>query len=134
MKPVIRFGLLGSVLLLAALRADAAMIYDIKLYNGSGQSVELVEKTRGRKLAVIPAGGSKTFAYGGGVFLRVSGRQISYLRADPPPEYISAGLFSVSFKAQLAPNLRIYLLSPTTIPTLLLPPQPNGFPLLPSKP
>jgi hypothetical protein len=113
------------------------MIYDINLYNASGRSVELMFRRSGGKWAhwvTIPPNRAKTFSYYGGVALRCSGEQRIYSRVDPPPEYISAGLLSVSFKAQLASDLKIYLLPPSVSPPAGdLPPQPKGFPLRATK-
>jgi hypothetical protein len=65
-----------------------------------------------------------------GVALRSSGRLLYYTRVNPPKDYISPGLFSVSFKARLAPDLRIYLLFPSSpAPAVHPPSQPKGFPL-----
>jgi hypothetical protein len=135
MASLVRLSLLAWLLFIAAVVSDAAMIYDVNLYNASGRSVDLMYmKTGGKwtKWATIPPGHSKTFSYYGGVALRDSARLLSYSRVDPPGDYISAGLFSVSFKAQLTPDLRIYLLPPSaSFPWAHLPSQPKGFPLAP---
>jgi hypothetical protein len=110
------------------------MTYDIKLYNASGRSVELIDKATGRSWATIRPGHTKSFGYHGGVSLRCAGQQLTYPRIDPPSEYISAGLFSTSFKAQLGSDLRIFLLPRSLSPPAIhLPPQPMGFPLRPAK-
>jgi len=131
MAALARFTLLAWFLLFAK-PARAVVIYDIKLYNASGRSVELIDKATGRSWATIPPSYTKSFAYYEGVSLRCNGQQLSYTRVDPPPQYISAGLFSTSFRAQLGADLRIYLLAPSaSVPVRHLSPQPNGFPLRP---
>ncbi len=128
MASLARFVALLSVSFFAA-SANAAMIFDIKLCNATGSLVELVDG-HGRTWRQIEPGQTKAFSYYGGVSLRCGGRRLSYARVIPPSDYISAGLFSVSFKAQLAPDLRIYLLPPSASqPTSHLPSQPKGFPL-----
>ena len=130
MASFVRVALLTLLVFFAATSSRAVVIYDIKLYNGSGRSVELIDKATGRSWATIPPGRTKSFAYHGGVSLRCSGQQLTYTRVDPPPEYISAGLFSISFKAQLGSDLKIYLLPPSvSAPAAHLPAQPKGFPL-----
>jgi hypothetical protein len=125
-----RFTFLALLFFSVGTVSDAAMIYDIKLYNASGRSVEIVDKDTGRSWATIPPGRSKSFTYYGGVSLRCDGRQLTYTRVDPPTYYFSPGLFSTSFKAQLGSDLRIYLLPPSaTLPATHLPSQPKGFPL-----
>ena len=62
----------------------------------------------------IPPNNAKTFSYYGGVALRCPGYQLTYTRVDQPTDYVSAGLSSVGFKAQLASDLKIYLL-PTSV-------------------
>jgi hypothetical protein len=115
--------------------AQSAMIYDISLYNASSHTVDLLYRKAGGKWALwatIAPNHAKTFSYYGGVALRCSGQQLVYSRVDPPRDYISAGLFSVGFRAQLSSDLRIYLLPPSVLPPAHhLPPQPAGFPLRP---
>jgi hypothetical protein len=134
MASLLRLTLLAGLLFVAATASHAIVIYEMKLYNASGRAVELVDKSTGRSWATIPPGRTKSFEYYEGVSLRCSGRQLSYTRVDPPSQYISVGLFSTSFKAQLGSDLRIYLLPPSvSAPLAHLPPQPNGFPLRPAK-
>src|SRR5438094_626324 len=109
MASLLRITLLTLLLFFAATSSRGAVIYDIKLYNASGRSVELIDKATGRSWATIPPGHIKSFAYYGGVSLRCAGQQVTYTRVDPPAKYISVGLFSTSFKAQLTPDLKIYL-------------------------
>ena len=109
------------------------MIYEMKLFNASGRPVELLDKSTGKSWATIPPGHTKSFEYYKGVSLRCSGQQFTYTRVDPPSQYISVGLFSTSFKAQLGSDFRIYLLSRSLSPPAdHLPPQPKGFPLRPA--
>ena len=130
MASFVRIVLLTLLVFFAAASSRAVVIYDIKLYNASGRSVELIDKATGRSWATIPPGHTKSFAYHGGISLRCAGQQLTYTRVDPPAEYISVGLFSTSFKAQLTPDLKIYLLAPSvTAPAAHLPAQPKGFPL-----
>jgi hypothetical protein len=131
MAALVRWTFVGG-LGLVALSTQAAVIYDINLYNASGHSVELLIKSSSRIWAMIPPGHSKAFAYYSGVSLRCSGRQLDYRRVDPPSDYISTGLFSTSFKAQLTPDFQIYLLPPSASPPVAqFPRQPKGFPLSP---
>ena len=130
---VVRLTLLAALLFFAATASDAVVIYEMKLFNASGRPVELLDKSTGKSWATIPPGRTKSFEYYEGVSLRCSGRQFTYRRVDPPSKYISAGLLSTSFKAQLGSDLRIYLLPPSLSPPAVhLPPQPKGFPLRPA--
>jgi hypothetical protein len=72
------FTLLTVLVFLAATSSRAVVIYDIKLYNASGRSVELIDKTTGRSWATIRPGHTKSFAYYGGVSLRCSGQSLTY--------------------------------------------------------
>lgn len=130
MTSLLRLTLLAALLLFAATASHAIVIYEMKLFNASGRPVELLDKSTGKSWATIPPGRTKSFEYWEGVSLRCSGRQFTYTRVDPPSQYISVGLFSTSFKAQLTPDLKIYLLPPSVAaPAAHLPAQPKGFPL-----
>ena len=132
MTSLLRFTLLAGLLFFAATTSHAVVIYEMKLFNASGQPVELLDKSTGKSWATIAPGRTKSFEYYEGVSLRCSGRQFTYMRVDPPSQYISVGLFSTSFKAQLGKDLRIYLLPPSlSPPATRIPPQPRGFPLRP---
>jgi hypothetical protein len=133
MASLLRLTPLAGLLLFVATASHAVVIYEMKLYNASGRPVELVDRSTGKAWATIPAGRTKSFEYYEGVSLRCSGHQFTYTRIDPPSQYISVGLFSTSFKAQLASDFRIYLLPPAVSPPAVqLPPQPKGFPLRPA--
>ena len=129
---LLRLCFIAWLLFFAAARSQAVVSYAVNLYNATGHRVELVnEKTRAT-WATIEPGHSKSLMYFDGVTLRCSGRQLHYTRVDPPKEYISTGLSSVTFKAQLGSDLRIYLLSPSSRPPVVqTPSQPKGFPLSP---
>jgi len=130
MRSLLRLTLLTGLLFFAATASHAVVIYEMKLFNASGRTVELLDKSTGKSWATIPPGRTKSFEYYEGVSLRCSGRQFTYTRVDPPSQYISVGLFSTSFKAQLTPDLKIYLLPPSVAaPAAHLPAQPKGFPL-----
>jgi hypothetical protein len=130
MASLVRITLLTLLVFFPAMSGRAVVIYDIKLYNASGRSVELIDKATGRSWATIPPGHTKSFAYHGGVSLRCAGQRLTYIRVDPPADYIAVGLFSTSFKAQLSRDLKIYLLPPSVAaPAVHLPAQPKGFPL-----
>jgi hypothetical protein len=104
------FSLIASLLIFASAPSQAVVTYAINLHNASGQPVQLINEKTGASWATIAPGRSKSFMYFGGITLRCPGHQLHYTRVDPPKDYISTGLFSVSFKAQLASDLRIYLL------------------------
>jgi hypothetical protein len=130
MTSLLRLILLAALLLFAATASRAIVIYEMKLFNASGRPVELLDKSTGKSWATIPRGRTKSFEYYEGVSFRCSGQQFTYTRVDPPSQYISVGLFSTSFKAQLTPDLKIYLLPPSVAaPAAHLPAQPKGFPL-----
>jgi hypothetical protein len=129
---LLRLNLIACFLISASASSQAVVIYAIDLHNASGRPVELINEKTGGSWATIAPGRSKSFMYFGGITLRCAGRQLHYTRVDPPKDYISTGLFSVSFKAQLAPDLRIYLLPVSArVPVAHLPSQPKDFPLLP---
>jgi hypothetical protein len=124
--------LVALVLCSLAASGLGAVIYDIDLYNATGHSIRLVDEKTGAAWASIEAGHSKKFAYYGGVTLQQSAQRLYFRRVDPPRNYISPGIFSVSFKAQLDPDLKIYLLPPSSRnPVSHIPSQPKGFPLSP---
>jgi hypothetical protein len=130
MTSLLRLTLLTGLLFFGATASHATVIYEMKLFNASGRTVELVDKSTAKNWATIPPGRTKSFEYYEGVSLRCSGRQFTYTRVDPPSQYISVGLFSTSFKAQLTPDLKIYLLPPSVAaPVAHLPAQPKNFPL-----
>jgi hypothetical protein len=124
---------IAAVLLAGALDAQASTSYSIDLYNSTDNPVELVSPKTGHLLATIPAGRSLLFKYSEGVHLRGSdGRMLNYERVDPPKEFVRATFLATVFKAQLNPDLRIWLVPPAAShPTLQLPQQPPGFPLTP---
>ncbi len=109
--------------------ADGAVLYLVDLFNNIGRPIQLLDARTGSVWTAISPGESKGVMYWEGVTLRVSGRSLHFSRVDPPKEY-TRGLFSVTFKAQLNPDLRIYLLPPNSQPPVThTPPQPRGFPL-----
>ena len=130
---LLRSGLIACFLIFASASSQAIVTYAINLQNASGQPVQLISEKTGASCATIASGRSKSFMYWEGVTLRCAGRQLHYMRVDPPKDHISTGLFSVSFKAQLAPDLRIYLLPVSArVPVAHFPSQPKGFPLSPT--
>lgn len=126
-----RYVIVVVLWLLASSRSTTAtVVYSINLCNNTRYEIEIVSPNTGAVWARIQPKSSTTFAYYSGLTVRFVGEQLHFDRVDPPKQYIAAGIFSVSFKAQLNPDLRIYLLSSSTrMPSAQIPPQPKGFPL-----
>jgi len=129
---LLRICLIAFVLFGSTGLTKAIVLYSMDLYNNSGYAVDLIDTRTRSAWTTIANRSRKKFVYWEGAVIRVSNRNLRFARVDPPNEYIATGLFSVSFKAQLNPDLRIYLLPVGThVPARQIPPQPKGFPLTP---
>ncbi len=113
--------------------SPALVLYEIDLYNNTNLPVELVDVRTHSSWATIEPGRSKRFIYWEGVTLRIGEKTVHFNRVDPPKVYMT-GLFSITFSAQLNPDMKIYALLPgTQRPVKGIRLQPRGFPLSPSK-
>src|SRR5713101_3265112 len=108
---MVRYAIAFSLFITCPRMTQGAVLYLIDLYNNCGCPVELVGvRTHSAWVTIKPAT-SKSFMYWEGITLRISGRQLHFNRVDPPKEY-TTGMSSVTFRAQLNPDLKIYVLLP----------------------
>ena len=114
--------------------AGVTASYAINLFNNTQVPIELLHVRTGKTSATIFPGKSKIVPFYEGVAMRVDGRQLHFARVEPPEGYVRKGLFSITLKAQLNSDLKIWLLSPfEDWQAFKMPPQPQGFPLSSSR-
>jgi hypothetical protein len=122
----------ATALFLLPARAHAA-VPSIQLFNNTTQSVDVINGA-GRLLDVLPPGGRKIFAYRNTLLIRTAdGRVLHYNCVPVPRDYGKGGFLSITYNAQLNPNLSISLIPPLANPPALdAVRQPPGFPLRPN--
>jgi hypothetical protein len=135
MSPV-RIYLIGfaALLALSSPRVSAGTVaYSMNLFNNTEYPIELIHVRKGSSLETIPPGRGKILPYKEGLTIKVDGRQVHYERVDPPLQgYARKGLFSLTLRAQLNSDLKIWLLPlSANWPSLKPLQQPPGFPLIP---
>ena len=126
----------GALIVLSATPPAAGVktSYSMILFNNTEDPIELLHARSGKAWATIFPGKSKNVPFYEGVTLRIDGRQLHFDRVEPPEGYVRKGLFSITLKAQLNSDFKIWLLSPfEDRQAFKMPPQPAGFPLTSSR-
>jgi hypothetical protein len=129
LRPLL-IGFAALIALSATRPAAGATAYSLVLFNNTEIPIELVNTRTGATWATLFPGKSKNVPFYDGVTMKVSGRQLHFPRVEAPHTHVRKGLFSITLRAQLNSDLKIWLLSPfEDWHAFKMPPQPAGFPL-----